>query len=85
MVKTNIYTGKSPVEEIQQAFRDEMEEIMKDASLQMKCPSEQLKYRINNLGIVEVQMMTADEMIEKRYEDEERKRVSLIRNRRSNG
>ena len=85
MVKAKIYTGQSHTEEIQQAFRDEMKGIMKDASLRMKCPVEQLKCRFDNLGRVEVQRMTADEMIERQKEDSERKRIAAIRNRRSNG
>ena len=84
MVKAKIYTGQSHTQEIQQAFRDEMKGIMNDASLKMKCPVEQLKFRFDNLGRVEVQMMTADEMIEKQKENNECKRIAVIRNRRNN-
>lgn len=80
-----IFKGESPVEEIQQAFRDEMADIAKNASLRLKCPIEQLKYRFDNLGRVEVQKMTRTEMADKRKEATERERVAIIRSRRNNG
>lgn len=59
-----IYKGETPIEELQQAFRDEMADILKNAALRMGCPVEQLKCRFDNLGRVEVQMMPEEEMNE---------------------
>ncbi len=85
VARTKIYKGESPLGELQGAFRDEVKGILEDAALKMKCNIEQLKYRFDNLGRVEIQKMTLDEMIEKHHEDEERKRIAVIRNRRNNG
>ena len=85
VARVKIYKGESPVEEIQQAFRDEMTDIAKNASLKLKCPVEQLKFRYDNLGRVEVQKMTRAEMADKRKEDAERERVAIVRSRRNNG
>ncbi len=85
VARVKIYKGESPVEEIQQAFKEEMKDIMKNAALRLKCPVEQLKCRFDNLGRVEVMKMTPKEIIEKQKEHENKKRVSIIRNRRNNG
>ena len=85
MVAINkIYKGESPVEEIQQAFKGEVKAILKNAALRMKCTVEQLKYRFDNLGRVEVQKMTPEEMVEEQKEQEKQKRITVIRNRRMN-
>ena len=84
MVAINkIYKGKTPLGELQQAFKAEVKGILKDAALKMKCSIEQLKYRFDNLGRVEVQKMTAKEMVENQSKDQERKRIAGIRNRRN--
>ena len=82
MVAINkIYKGETPLGELQQAFKAEIKGILKDAALKMKCSIEQLKYRFDNLGRVEVQKMTAKEMVENQNKDQERKRIAGIRNR----
>lgn len=85
VAKTKIYKGETPLGELQNAFKEEVKGILKTAALKMKCNIEQLKYRFDNLGRVEVQKMTIEEMLQKNKEDEERKRVADIRNRRNNG
>lgn len=82
VARTKIYKGESPLGELQQAFKEETKGILEDAALKMGCSIEQLKYRFDNLGRVEVQKMTAEEMIDNREKDEERKRIAAIRNRR---
>ena len=83
--KVKIYKGETPLSELQNAFKEEIKVILEDAALKMKCSIEQLKYRFDSLGQVEVQKMTIEEMVDKRQEDEQRKRVAVIRNRRNNG
>ncbi len=85
MVAINkIYKGESPLSELQNAFKEEMKGILKNAALKMGCNVEQLKCRFDNLGRVEVQKMTIEEMVEKHKEDQDRKRIAVIR-RRNNG
>ncbi len=78
-----IYKGETQVEELQQAFRDEMKGILEDAALKMGCPVELLKYRVDNMGKVEVRKMTEDEYIE----SEKQRKIMLRRKqiRRSRG
>jgi len=85
VARTEIYKGETPIGELQQAFKDEIKGILENAALKMKCSIDQLKYRFDNLGRVEVQKMTAGEMVGKHKEDQERKRIVGIRNRRNNG
>ncbi len=85
VARTKIYKGESPLGELQNAFKEETKDIAKKAALRLKCSVEQLKFRFDNLGRVEVQKMTIEEMLEKQRESEERKRIVDIRNRRNNG
>ncbi len=62
--KVKIYRGQTQVEELQEAFRDEMRDIMKDAALKMGCSVELLMYRVDNMGKVEVRKMTEEQYIE---------------------
>ena len=85
MVAINkIYKGETPLSELQSVFKAEIGTMLKDAALKMKCNIEQLKYRFDNLGRVEVQKMTAGEMVKSQKKDQERKRIAVIR-RRNNG
>ncbi len=63
VAQVKIYKGETPAEELQQAFTDEMTGIMKDAALKLNCSPEELKYRIDNLGRVEVRRMTLEEIV----------------------
>lgn len=80
-----IYKGESPLGELQTALKDEVEVILKDAALKMKCNIEQLKYRFDNLGRVEVQKMTIEEMVDNQNKDKERERIADIHKRMNNG
>ncbi len=62
--KVKIYRGQTQVEELQEAFRDEMRDMMKDAALKMGCSVELLMYRVDNMGKVEVRKMTEEQYIE---------------------
>ena len=79
-----IYTGQTPEQEIGRAFKDEMKEMFEAASLELKCPIENLKCRFNNLGQVEIQQMTKTEMVETRKKEELAHRERIIRRRRIN-
>lgn len=82
VARTKVYTGESPVEEIQQAFKEEMAEIMKDAALKLGCSVDELKYRFDNLGRVEVVRMTPEEMSEfelKRFCENKRKTIRRVK------
>lgn len=82
VAKTKIYKGETPLGELQSAFKDEIKGILENAAVKMKCSIGQLKYRFDNLGRVEVQKMTIGEMVQNHKEDEERKRIAGISNRR---
>ena len=79
--RTKIYKGESPVEEIQQAFREEMSDIMTDAATRLNCPAEQLKCRFDANGGIEVEKMTLKEMRERQEQEVIEKRVRKIRSR----
>lgn len=83
--RTKIYKGESPIEEIQQAFKDEMKDILENAALRMNCPVEQLKCRFDNLGRVEVQKMTLEEMAKRQDEQNKQKRRKAILERKGRG
>ncbi len=61
MVK--IYTGQSPIEELSNKLTEEITAILKDAALKMGCNIEELKYRVDNTGMVEISKMSLEEMI----------------------
>lgn len=77
--RIKIFKGQTPYQELQQAFKDEMAEIMKDAALKMGCDVNQLKCRFDNLGRVEVAKMTETEMLEAEAEHQRKERVAAIR------
>lgn len=81
VARTKIYKGESPLGELQNAFKEEIKVMLKDAALKMKCPVEMLKCRFDNLGRVEVQKMTIEEMVDNQNKGKERKRITDIRNR----
>ena len=85
VARTEIYKGETPIGELQQAFKDEIKGILENAALKMKCSIDQLKYRFDNLGRVEVQKMTAEEIIENQNKDKERERIASIYKRLDNG
>lgn len=63
IARVKIYKGQTPVEELQQVFQDELKGIMEDAAIKMGCTLEKLKYRIDNMGHIEVQKMTPQEIM----------------------
>ena len=59
-----IITNETPTEEIQRRFFQELQEQGKAAALEMGCSVEELKYRVNNAGIIQWSRMDAQEMID---------------------
>lgn len=76
--KIKIYKGETPMEELGQALKDEIKGILEDAAKRLKCNPEELKYRVDNLGQIEVVRMTLLEMKEAEQEKERQKNKSLI-------
>ena len=85
--KIKIFKGQTPVEEIAEAFVDELKGILEDAALRMHCDANQLKYRVDNTGQIEVSKMTEKEMVEMETERVRQKSIRAIRESRglSNG
>lgn len=76
--RIKIFKGETPVQELQQAFTDEITGILEDAAKRLKCSPEELKYRVDSLGRIEVIRMTPLEMNEAATERELLKKKSLI-------
>jgi len=64
-----IITPETPVEELQRAFTEELKGKMKEAAMRLGCPAEELKYRVDNNGVVEIARMDAAEMAERMRQD----------------
>lgn len=79
--KKRIYTGETPVEELQRKFKEELTEQMKKAALEMNCSVHELKWRVDNGGVVEIEKMTGQEIIELAIRESEAKRVRDIKDR----
>ena len=77
--RIKIYKGQTPNEEIQQAFKDEMVVIMKDAAIRLGCDVERLKVRFDNLGRVEIAKMTDAEIFDAEVERQKKNRLAVIR------
>ena len=74
-----IITGETPTEEIQRKFSEELKGMMKDAALKMNCNVNELKYRINNAGIVEIERMDAQDIIDMAAKDAANKRIIKVK------
>lgn len=77
-----ILTNETPVEELKRKFSDEVRDMMKAAALELNCNVEELKYRVNNAGIVEIELMTPDELIELTGQETRQKKQIAIKKSR---
>ena len=77
-----IWTPASETATLADEFKQELTHMMKKAALDMGCNVEELKWRADNLGIVEIQRMDADEMLEMQAQDAEAKRIREIKKSR---
>ena len=78
IVKPKIYTGKTCVEETGEELRAEIIDMLKQVAHEHKCDVEELKYTVNNMGVVNIQRMTPQEMIDmeaKRQTDKLRNKI----------
>ena len=75
--KHKIYTGKTCVEETGEELKAEIVGMLKEVAHKYKCDVEELKYSINNLGVVNIQRMTPDEMIDR----EAKRQTDKLRNK----
>jgi hypothetical protein len=77
-----IITNETPVEELKRRFHEELTGQMKDAALKLNCPVEELKYRVNNAGIVQIERMDANEMVEMQAKDVQDSKIRAIKKSR---
>ena len=75
MIATEIFTGQTPAED----FRDELQRMMKDAALKLGCSVEELKYRFDNNGVVEIARMESSEVVEMETKRIHKKNVKKLR------
>lgn len=80
--KPKIYTGETPVQELQAKFTDEARMMGKKAAIKLGCNVEQLKWRVANNGLVEFEVMTGDEMIQMQAHESQAKQVRDIKKAR---
>jgi hypothetical protein len=80
--RKRIITGETPVEELQRKFREEVTTMMKKAAIELGCNVEELKYRVSNVGIVEIERMDAQEMIDMAALEAEQKNVIAVKKQR---
>ena len=80
--KPKIYTGETPVEELQRTFTEEVKMMGKKAAVELGCNVEQLKWRVNAVGIVEFEVMSADEQIALTTQEQNAKRIRNIKKSR---
>jgi hypothetical protein len=80
MVK--ILTNETPVEQLQRDFTEELKDMMKQAAKRLGCPVEHLKYRVDNVGVVEIEQMDSQEAEDMRREEIVRaKQVAILKER----
>lgn len=78
MVRIN----ETPVEQLQRDFTEELKAQMKEAALKFGCPVEELKYRIINVGAVEIARMDDQEIQERAKQETQDARVRIVRKNR---
>lgn len=74
-----IITNETSTQELQRRLIDERRKMAKAAALEFGCSVEEIKYRINNLGIYEFQQMTPDEMVQLTAQEAVQKKVIGIK------
>lgn len=80
MVK--IYKGETPIQELQGNLNDELKKMGEAAALEIGCPVENLKWRINNAGVVEWQEMDDNEVIEMKQQEFQANQIRDIKKSR---
>lgn len=80
--KPKIYTGKTQSEELAEDFKLEITGMLKQVAKDYHCNVEELKYTVNNVGVVNIQRMTPEEMVEMENRRQHNKRVNVILKRK---
>lgn len=76
---TRIFKGQTPEQEIGEAFKEEVQALLKKVAHDYHCDVEDLKFSVNNLGIINVQRLTVEERIEDDKKRLQRTRLKNIR------
>lgn len=77
-----VITDETPAEELQRKLIEERRELCKKAAIELKCSVEEIKYRIDNLGIYEFQKMSHQEILELTAQETTQKKVLDIKKSR---
>ncbi len=81
VARNEIWIPTSDTESLADEFRKETETMLKKVALENNCSVDELKFSVNNVGVVNIQRMTPFEMVERERERRERKRIDAIRRR----
>ncbi|KKM79833.1 hypothetical protein LCGC14_1345940 [marine sediment metagenome] len=79
IVKHKIYTDMSQAEEFAEDFKNELRGMLEQVAKDYKCNVEDLKFTVNNLGVVNIQSMTPLERNMIEAERQHKKQVNIIR------
>ena len=79
IVKPKVYTGMSQMEEFAEDFRNETKMMLKAIAFENNCDVAELKFTVDNTGVVNVQRMTPDEMIAMDAQLAVEKKIKTIR------
>ncbi len=77
ILKPKIYTGQ--VEDLGEELRAEIKGMLKQVAFEHNCSVEELKYRVSNDGMVNIQKMTEQEMIDMEAKRQLDKKIKMIR------
>ena len=80
MIQPQIYTGQP--EDVAEEFKDEVKGFLEDAAIKLGCNVEELKYRVNNVGIVEVERMDGHEIAQMEADRIHKKNIDIIKKRK---
>jgi len=80
--KSDIWTPYSEIENLGEAFRAETKAMLEKVALKHGCNVEELKFTVNNIGIVNIQRMTADEIIDRESQRQIDKQIKKIKESR---
>lgn len=82
IVKPKVYTGMSQMEEFAEDFRKETRMMLEKVAFENNIPVEQLKFTVDSTGVVNIQSMTEEEMIEMDAQRIVEKKISAVRKMR---
>ncbi len=77
-----VWTPASEIEDLGEAFRAETVGMLKKVAFENNCDVNELKFSVNNLGVVNIQRMTPQEMIDRASQRIVQKRIVSIKKSR---